>query len=120
MGYTNSIEYDANNYMSAALAPVELAYKQEVLKDTWGHLAPKRNKTHRGFIVFTITTYGNMEMIDNGFDGLPDSPWLFDAMQEFAFSDWENLEHGTVYRFDGTFRNYEFKGTRTILYRAKQ
>jgi hypothetical protein len=116
MGGTNSVEYNANNYMEAAFAPIELANKQIVQKETWGHLAPKRNKSYSGYIVFSITAYGNMELIDADFAGLPDSPWLFDAMTEFVFEDWQSLPHGTVFRWCGTFRNYRFNGTRTVVY----
>lgn len=118
MGILNSIEYDANNYMDSAFAPVLLANKQAVHKATWGHLAPAKNRTYRGYIVFSISAYGDMTMIDAEFKNLPDSPWIYDAMYEFVFED-RDLIHGAVYRFDGTFRNYKFDGTRTVLYSPK-
>jgi hypothetical protein len=116
MGVTNSIEYNASNYMDAAFAPVELAFKQAVQKDTWGHLAPRRNKTYHGYIVFSITCYGNMEVIDTDFKGLDGGPWLYDAIQEFVFQDWKELREGAIFRWDGTFRNYKFRGLRNTLY----
>jgi hypothetical protein len=115
MGITNSVEYNAANYMDAAFAPIKLANKQAVYKATWGHLAPKRNRTYQGYIVFTISAFGDMVVVDADFAGLPDSPWLFDAVNEFAFED-EKLVHGAVYKFVGTFRNYRFDGTREVLY----
>jgi hypothetical protein len=119
MGVTNSIEYDANNYMDAAMAPANLAHKQAILKDTWGHLAPSKNRTYRGYIVFSIAGYGgDMVILDADFVGLPGSPWFFDAMHHFVFGEpqWSDLIDGAVYRFEGSFRNYRFRGKRTILY----
>jgi hypothetical protein len=118
MGFTNSLEYNANNYMSAALAPVELANKQAIQKATWGHLAPRRNKRYQGHIVFSISAFGDMVVIDADFEDLPDSPWLFDAVHNFVFED-ESLVHGAIYRFDGTFRNYAFRGRRSVMYSPK-
>ena len=115
MGFTNSIDYDANNYMDAAMAPVNLKNKQTAYKATWGHLAPERNQTYRGYIVFTISAFGDMTVIDADFTGLPDSPWLFDAVNEFAFED-KALVHGAVYKWTGSLRNYRFRGVRTALY----
>lgn len=115
MGNTNCVEYNAANYMDAAMAPVRLANKQAVYKATWGHLAPKRNRIYQGYIVFSISAFGDMVVIDADFAGLPDSPWLYDAVNDFAFED-NALVHGAVYRFTGTFRNYRFTGTREALY----
>jgi len=102
--------------MESALAPVLLAQKQAVLKDTWGHLAPVHGKSYRGYIVFTKTAYGDLEIVDADFTDLPDSPWLFDAMNDFVFDDLKSLADGAVYRFEGTFRNYRFRGKRTTIY----
>lgn len=104
------------NYMEAAFAPAEMEHKNKVLKDTWGHLAPNRNKIYRGHIVFTITTYGDMVIIDKSFVDLPDSPWFFDAMNEFVFEDWRSLPEGAVLRWEGTFKNYRFEGLTTTIY----
>jgi hypothetical protein len=111
------VSYDSGNYMEAAMAPAELSYKMAVLDDTWGHLAPKKNRTYRGFIVFAIAAYGgDMVILDAHFDDLDDSPWLFDAMQDFVFKDYQQLTDGAVYKWEGTFRNYRFTGTRTVIF----
>jgi hypothetical protein len=95
-----------------AFAPAEAHYKAEVMSNTWGHLAPHKNKTYRGHIVFAVGCFGsdhlNPTALECEFKGLDSSPWFFDAMQNFL----RNMEtsEGHVYRFDGTFRNYEFKG----------
>lgn len=109
-----TISYDENNYMDAAFAPIRMANTIAVQKATWGHLAPRCNKKYTGTIVFSISAYGDMVVIDADFGDLPDSPWLFEALHEFPFAD-EGLVHGAVYRFDGIFRNYKFEGSRTVI-----
>lgn len=81
--------------------------KREMAR-TFGHLAPKKNKTYKARIVFTLTCYGSYEVIESN---LPNSPWMFQAEQDFV-SD-HAKERGTVYKFEGTFCNYVFKGITT-------
>jgi hypothetical protein len=111
-----SVSYDANDYMDTALAPVKLANKIAIMKSTWGHLAPRRNKIYRGYIVFSKSAYGEEIIIDADFVDLPDSPWIFEAMRDFCFPDDDSLLDGAVYRFQGTLRNYTFSGIRRVLY----
>ncbi len=102
-----------------AFAPAEAAYKIEIQKLTWGHLAPAKNKTYRGFILFANSAYDGPVLLDSDFKGLKDSPWLYNAMIGFM-CDYltgrivEN-KYGRVYRFDGALRNYEFKGTVALV-----
>lgn len=86
----------------------EAQYRADVIAATWGHLAPRERKTYSGYIVFAVPEYdsGNPCIVQADFKGLEDSPWLYDAMVSFA----EQAHRAGVYRFDGTFRNYEFKG----------
>jgi hypothetical protein len=81
-------------------------------------LAPKRNKTYRGHIVFAVGCFGsdnlNPTAIECELSGLNGGPWFYDALQDFMQSF--ETEAGGVYRWDGTFRNYEFKG---VLQRLK-
>jgi hypothetical protein len=113
-----------------AFAPVEAAYRVAVMKDTWGHLAPKKNKTYRGRIVFAVGIYGSDELnptvIHCHFDGLDDSPWFFDTLSDFLQEGQSDLggserrfPEGAVYQFDGTFRNYAFKGKFKRVYTAR-
>lgn len=104
--------------MAAAFEKCEEKYRQEVLADTWGHLAPKRNKAYRGRIVFATGCFGddplNPVALFCEFADLDSSPWFFDAMSEFLSE--QDTEPGMVYEFTGTFRNYAFKGkTKTLL-----
>jgi hypothetical protein len=106
--------------MADAFAPVEAQYRADMRVHTWGHLAPKKNKTYRGFIVFAVGCFGddplNPTALACEFKGLDDSPWFFDAMADFI-GDLKTKE-GCVYRFDGTFNNYEFNGAITLQFDA--
>lgn len=100
--------------MEMAFAPATIAYKCAVMGATWGHLAPKRHAQYTGYIICCITSNGDITPIDYDFGGLDDSPWFYQAIIDFI--DGNVNEYGTVYRFDGVFVNYEFKGVmRTIL-----
>lgn len=99
--------------LSDAFAPWEAAYKVKVCKATWGHLAPEKKRTYRGRIVFAVGCFGSDELnptvIECELDGLDSSPWFFDAM--CSFLQGLETEAGGVYRWDGSFQNYEFTGS---------
>lgn len=98
--------------METVFAPVEARYRAAVREETWGHLAPARNKIYRGHIIFALGCFGsdrlNPTVLECELD-LESSPWFFNAMRDFLRS--LEGEEGGVYRWDGTFKNYEFKGT---------
>jgi len=98
--------------MDAAWAPITARYRAQVMGETWGHLAPRKNKAYRGKIVFALGCYDNGELnptpLACEFAGLDDSPWFYDALIEFLGSF--GGQAGDVYEWHGTFRNYEFKG----------
>lgn len=112
------------NYMEEAFAPAEAHYRNEVLKHTWGHLAPVKGIEYRGHIVFAVGCYDNDHLnptvLECGFkdadgDDLDDSPWFYDAMTDFLgefveIDDGGKAKTGGVYRWDGTFRNFKFRG----------
>lgn len=103
--------------ISDVFAPVEALYKAKVMEDTWGHLAPKKNKTYRGRIVYAIGCFGNGPLNPTPlvceFKNLESSPWFFSVMNDFIGS--QKSESGCVYEFKGAFRNYEFRGTITLI-----
>ena len=98
-----------------AFTPVEARYKVAVMKHVWGHLAPAKNKSYCGFIIFANSAYDGPVLIDSDFRGLEDSPWLWGAMMDFVHDYLTGCivrdEFGRVYRFSGVFKNYEFKGS---------
>lgn len=93
---------------------------------TWGHLAPKKNKTYRGCVVYAMGCYDSGELnptvIFCDFGDLEDSPWFYEAVSDFLDElSWKpgqkyppqegHGEVGSVYEWAGTFRNYEFHGS---------
>lgn len=99
--------------MADAFAPVEALYRGQVAADTWGHLAPRQSKTYRGHVVFALGCYDsghlNPTPLQCELGGLDDSPWFYDALLQFLQS--LGGESGCVYRWEGSFRNYCFRGT---------
>ena len=103
--------------LADAFAPAEAKYQEQVMQSTWGHLAPEKNKTYRGFIIFAIGYYDDLNPmpLNVRFKGLNDSPWFYEALTEFIGKpQWntsrKKFKSGGVYRFDGTFNNYKFRG----------
>ena len=95
--------------MADAFAPVDAKHKDNVMQSTWGHLAPKKNKSYKGTIVFAIGCYGNSTtVLSVEFKDLDDSPWLYEAIHEFLFE--QDTEVGNVYMFTGALKNYKFVG----------
>lgn len=95
--------------------------REIVYQATWGHLAPKKNTTYRGEILFAVGCYGNDHLnptllrVDIG--GLDDSPWFFDVLNEMltTLAIEDRIEEGSVYRMKVTFRNYQFWGSANIV-----
>ena len=100
------------NWAEEAFAPIQAERRRQIAISTWGHLAPRKNKKYDGEMVFALTEYGDYALISARWSGLPDSPWLFDAMMEFVARNAADRE-GVVLRFSGFFRNYQFVGTVT-------
>lgn len=98
-------------------APIQSHYRDKVNQATFGHLAPEKNVSYKGKILFCHSGYGDTgtALIDSEFENLQDSPWLYDAINEFL-GKWEGLEDGCVYKIDCTLRNYRFYGTPKKVY----
>jgi hypothetical protein len=95
--------------IAEAFAPLDARYREAVMRDTWGHLAPTKNKKYPGYILFCHASDGYLCPIDYDFIGLPGSPWLHDAVIDFISDN--TPEQCVIYRFDGSFKNYKFTGT---------
>jgi hypothetical protein len=98
-------------------APIQAHNRQAVLAKTWGHLAPKKNVSYKGKILFCVSGYGytGTAIIDYNFENLEDSPWLYDAMNDYI-NKWEGMEDGCVYILNVTFRNFRFYGQPKKVY----
>jgi hypothetical protein len=103
-----------------ALAACEEIYRQVVLEETWGHLAPKKNKTYKGRVVYATGCYDNGDLnptpLSCNLKGLDSSPWFYSAIHEWLQDlPEEYRKEGCVYEWRGTFRNYEFNGKVTLI-----
>lgn len=123
-----------------AFLPAENAHRQVVMKATWGHLAPLKERIYEGRIVYSVGCLGsdnlNPTILVFDFGALDSSPWLYDAINDFIgdgkprrtkaspYASYDGFsymkcgrknEPGCVYEWIGTVRNYVFKGTRRTL-----
>lgn len=103
------------NYMEQTLGEGEKPYIRGQTHATWGHLAPKPDTIYRGYILFTHTCHGCIEIIDYEFrtdegQDLDGSPWIYEDLNEFV-GDLVHperaiecrLPRGRVYIFHGTY-----------------
>lgn len=94
-----------------------------VKEETWGHLRPTPKTRYQGYVIFTLTVYGEYTVIDYNFDGLEDSPWYCDDVNDWISK--RKTEYGEIYRFDGTYEkfkndNYRFSGKVKTIYKPVQ
>lgn len=98
-----------SNYMEEAMAPAEAKYRNAVMRDTWGHLAPKHRTWYKGHIVFAYAQNGDMTIVsDYLYDGkkvLDGSPWFFQQSNDWMADRCQNdkLEQGHVYHWEGCY-----------------
>lgn len=97
---------------ASACQSLEAARAAQVYRETWGHLAPKRNKTYTIKAVWALGCFGsdslNPTVISCEMPGLDSSPWFYNALLDFLRT--QSKEEGAVLRFEGTFKNYRFDG----------
>lgn len=87
--------------LAEAFAPAEARYRSQILAHTFGHLAPDARRVYRIRFAFTCADYGgSIEVIASDLGDLPDSPWLFEHLQDFAA---DRAKRGKVSVFDGTY-----------------
>lgn len=113
--------------LAEAFAVAESHQRESVRRETWGHLAPEKDRTYKGRVLFAVGCFGsddlNPTVIASDFEDLSSSPWYYDALHDFI-GDLRRRqrrgrwEEGCVYEFKGTFLNYEFDGTLRIVFKA--
>jgi hypothetical protein len=99
-----------------AFAPIEEKYRNQVMAETFGHLAPQPRQKYSGEILFTHGEYGDIVVIKNTID-IDDSPWFFEDMQQFVagyivqgrdtYVNRTKIESGAVYRFTGHYTKFK-------------
>jgi hypothetical protein len=88
--------------IAAAFARVGAYHRAQVEVEMSGHLAPVPRRIYRGSILFVSGEYGDVVPVKVRFEGLPDSPWFYDDLQEFI--EKFATRSGKVYRFVGIYR----------------
>lgn len=101
-------------------------YAEQIRQAIWGHLAPEKNRTYRGRIVYAIGVFSsdssNPLPIVCDFEDLDSSPWFYAALQDWLQSGAraDDKDVGKVFEWTGTFRNYKFRGRRRLLLNANK
>lgn len=98
--------------MASICATIEADAKCRVMHETFGHLAVEPgSKPFPGSFLFIYGEYGDFPCIESNFPGVEDSPWFFDAMNEYIWGKIKDKgpasEKGRVYRFTGTYRMFK-------------
>lgn len=102
------------------LAEAEAPYIRAVFNETWGHFAPKRNKTYKGRIVYAIGCYDhdvhNPTPLVVDMPGAGDGPYFYEAVNEWLSDlDEKFRQEGCIYEFLGNFKNYKFTGEISLI-----
>ena len=103
-----------------AFAPIEAVYKERVMRETWGHLAPKRGTIYKGWILFGTNAFGSMnpQLLDAEFKAgknvLDSSPWSYEDIENYLYKRDNKFKPGCVYKFEGTYRIYK-NGTHSFI-----
>lgn len=106
-----------SNWAEESTRPHLAHTKQKVMAETFGHLAPKKQNTYKGKVLFCVSAFNNqnIELIDFSFDNdLESSPWLFDAINDFLFENFINEDSGKVYKIEIQFKNYKIKKLKSL------
>jgi hypothetical protein len=89
--------------LAEAFAPAEAIYREVVLTNTFGHLAPEPKKEYPVRLVFGLDAYGHSFVLQSDFSGLFDSPWQYRHLMDFVFSK-VRYSNGGLYGFVGTYK----------------
>lgn len=83
----------------AVMAAGEAPYRSAIMHQTWGHLFPT-GIYYEGYVRIANSIYntGNGVPIDENID-ISNSPWWFDAIQDFCFDVNNEMESGEVADF---------------------
>lgn len=93
--------------MGSGLVVIGGPTREEVLADTWGHLAPQAGHAYTGSIVFALGSWGDIVPVSMDFVDLDSSPWFFDDLTAFIEQESGARPDGAVYRWTGTYRRFK-------------
>jgi hypothetical protein len=80
---------------------------EEVMKNTWGHLAPTPRQTYTGYIIFSVSPNGDHNLLDFDFNGLDGNPWTLEHVSEW----WSEETEGPEFKSSGTLAIWRWDGT---------
>jgi hypothetical protein len=92
---------------------LDLDAQLQAEKETFGHLAPKKDVEYSSKVVFASSHYTSIGvvLVSSSFGGLPDSPWLFSALHELGdAAPQKTKKGGSIFEWHGTMKNYKFNG----------
>lgn len=96
--------------MIELLAKIQADNHAIVTVQTFGHLAPKPNNEYKGWILFTLTAFGDTCLIDFEFENIPESPWFnIDAVEHVSdFTDGlpKDKNFG-VFKWEGKYKKFQ-------------
>lgn len=78
-------------------------FKNRVMHQTWGHLAPEPGRKYRGDVLFAHGEYGDLVVLRDNFDNLPGSPWFKSHLDGHFTTLAQSLRAGTVATWRGTY-----------------
>lgn len=81
-------------------AEIQMHNKAIVMHQTFGHLRVQPRKKYQMRIVFSCSDYGGSHEIVRTKTDAPDSPWLYQHMQQFCS---RKAKPGNIYVFEGTY-----------------
>lgn len=101
--------------MEEAFAPIKEKYREDVIQNTWGHLAPKVHIKYYGYIIVATSVFRYTYLLDYDFKNLSGGPWLAEDVGDFMFNSNFTHDVSSIYRFDGWYKkfkngNYQFGG----------
>lgn len=93
--------------------------REEVMRDTWGHLDAQPDIRYPGTILFAESEYGGDRMVlraDFG-DEAGYGPWFYEGIQDWLYE--QTIDPGKLYLFVGWYRlvddEHEFVGNVEII-----
>ena len=87
--------------------------REDVMRDTWGHLDAKPGVEYPGKIIFAESCYGGEQVILSAeFGDAGYGPWFYEGIHDWLCD--QDTEVGKIYTWTGTYRldsEHHFEGT---------
>lgn len=96
----------AKNWLQEAMAPIQAVNREIVKNETWGYLAPESRRKYYGWVLVAVGCYGDTIVVNDQFEGLANSPWQYEDLQEFVGKATSGFDVG-IYRFDGWYKRFK-------------